>query len=270
MGRFEGQVVVITGASAGIGESCARKFVAEGAKVVLAARSPGPLETLAAELGQGSALAVPTDVSDRGACERLLESANTHFGRIDILVNNAGFNFRGPLHEVPVDGMLQVLDVNLVAPLLLSRLVLPQLRSQNSGCIVNVASLAGRVPLDDEATYSATKFGLRAFTYALAEELRDSNVTASVVSPGPVDTGFIMSAIDDVSDVVFSQPMSTADEIADLVLECAIDGKVERCKPVVGAKLATMAYLFPQLRHVLKPALERKGKRNKAKFRARQ
>ena len=269
MGKFDGKVAVVTGASAGIGESCARKFVAGGAQVVLVARKLGPLEALANELGEQNAIGIPTDVSDREACRRLIEKATQHFGRIDILVNNAGFNSRGALHEVPVDEMLKVLDVNLVGPLLLSRLVLPQLQAQQSGSIVNVASLAGKVPLPDEATYSATKFGLRAFTYALNAELADSEVNASVVSPGPVDTGFIMENIDDVSDLVFSQPMSTADEVADLVIECALDGKVERCIPAVGAKLATLGYLFPQMGRALRPSLERKGKKNKAKFRER-
>ena len=268
MKSLAGKVAIVTGASAGIGESCVRKLIAQEAKVVLAARSPGPLDALASELGQ-NALAIPTDVGDRNACEKLIDAAEQHFGHIDILVNNAGFNSRGPLDEIPVHEMLTVLNVNLVGAALLTRLVLPKLKAQKSGAIVNVASLAGRVPLPDEAAYSASKFGLRAFTFALAGELDGTGVTASVVSPGPVDTGFIMTDIDHVPDLVFSQPVSTADQIAELVLQCIRDGKTERCKPAFSAKLATMGYLFPQMRRAVRPALERKGRKAKDKYRAR-
>lgn len=271
MSRFDGMTVVITGASAGIGASCARKFAAQGANVVLAARSAGPLRRLSEELGTDVAHPVPTDVSNVAACERLLEEAKSRFGSIDVLVNNAGYNARGPVEKVSVDDMLQILDVNLRAPLVLTKLVLPTMRAQGSGTIVNVASLAGRFPLDGEATYSASKFGLRAFSFAAAEELGDTNIRIAVVSPGPVDTGFITdgSIIEEVPPIVFSQPMSTADEIADLILASAADGARERVKPVASGVLATMAYLFPGIRKVVLPLLERKGKKEKQKIIAR-
>ncbi len=271
MNRFDGKTVVITGASAGIGESCARKFVAAGARVVLAARSVEPLQRLVDELGSDVAHPVPMDVSDRAACERLVSEAMSRFGSLDVLVNNAAFNSRGPLEELPMDAMLQMLDVNLRGPMMLTKLALPIMRSQDSGTIVNVASIAGRLPLHDEATYSATKFALRVFSFALAEELRETNVRVAVVSPGPVETGFILddSVIDEVPNLVFSQPMSTADEIADLVLASAADGARERTKPALSAKLATMGYLFPGLRRSLIPVLERKGRAAKKKYLAR-
>jgi short-subunit dehydrogenase len=271
MSRFDGKTVVITGASSGIGESCARKFVAEGARVVLAARSAEPLRRLVDELGADVAHAVPTDVSDLDACGRLLEEAKSRFGTIDVLVNNAARNSRGPLEELPTDEMLQILNVNLRAPMVLTRLALPTMRAQDSGTVVNVASLAGRFPLDDEATYSTTKFGLRIFSFAVAEELRNTNVRICVVSPGPVETGFILdeSVVDTVPPLVFSQPMSTADEIADLVLASAADGRRERTKPALSGKIATLTYLVPAVRKLLVPMLERKGEREKKKYLAR-
>jgi len=271
MNRFDGKTAVITGASSGIGESCARKFVAEGARVVLAARSVEPLQRLDDELGADVAHAVPTDVSDLGACKRLLEQAKSRFGSIDVLVNNAAHNSRGPLEELPIGDMLQMLDVNLRGPMMLTRLALPTMRAQDSGTVVNVASLAGRFPLDDEATYSTTKFGLRIFSFAVAEELRNTNVRICVVTPGPVETGFILdpSTIETVPPLVFSQPMSTPDEIADLVLASAADGTRERTKPALSGKLATLGYLVPSMRRLLAPALERKGAREKMKYIAR-
>lgn len=271
MSRFDGSTVVITGASSGIGESCARKFVAAGARVVLAARSAEPLQRLVEELGSDVAHAVPTDVSDRVACERLISEATSRFGSLDILVNNAAHNSRGPLEEIPMDEMLQILDVNLRAPMMLTRLALPTMRSQGIGTIVNVASLAGRLPLADEATYSATKFALRIFSFAVAEELRNTNVRVCVVTPGPVETGFILdeSVIDTVPPLVFSQPMSTADEIAELVLASAADGTRERTKPALSGKIATLSYLVPGVRKLLMPMFERKGTREKKKYLAR-
>jgi short-subunit dehydrogenase len=271
MSRFQGKTVVITGASSGIGEACARKFVKEGARVVLAARSKEPLDELASELGGDIAEAVPTDISDIDACKHLLRRAEARFGSIDVLVNNAAHNSRGPYDETPMEDILQMLHVNLRAPMVLTRLALPTMRSQGSGSVVNVASLAGRIPLDDEASYSATKFALRIFSFAVAEELRDTNIQVSVVSPGPVDTGFITdpSVIETVPPIVFAQPMSTADEIAGLVLDSAADGVRERTKPAFSGKLATLGYLLPVMRRVLAPAMERKGVREKKKYMAR-
>ena len=271
MNRFDGKTVIVTGASSGIGESCARKFVAEGARVVLAARSEGPLQKLAAELGADVAVALPTDVSKLGDCERLIQAAKSRFGSVDVVVNNAGHNSRGPLEDLSIDDMLQMVDVNLRAPMMLTRLALPIMREQGSGTVVNVASLAGRLPLDDEATYSATKVGLRFFSFAVAEELRGTDIRVCVVSPGPVDTGFIMDpkVIDTVPAVIFAQPMSTPDEIAELVLASAADGKRERTKPAFNGKLLTLSYLMPGLRRLLTPAFEKKGERVKQKYLAR-
>jgi short-subunit dehydrogenase len=268
--RFIDKTVIITGASAGIGEACARRFAAEGANLVLVARGASALDGLVAQLRRlGPVTAAPADVTDARAMAAVLERAVAEYGNIHVLVNNAGCNVRGPLEELAADQLARIVDVNLRAPILLSRMVLPYLRRAGSGAIVNVASLAGRVPLPHEATYSATKFGLRAFSTALAEELRGSGITVSAVSPGPVDTGFIMEDLDAVPDIVFSQPMSSADEIAGLVLDSAADGRLERMQPRVGGYLATAGYLLPQLARVMRPLLEARGRRAKERYRSR-
>jgi short-subunit dehydrogenase len=269
--RFRDRVVVITGASAGIGAAAARGFAREGAKVVLAARGAEQLERVAAEITHegGTAIAVPTDVADHGAIARLFERAAAELGGIDVLVNNAGANRRGEIERFDAEELAAVVEINLTAPIVACRLALPWLKKSSGAAIVNVASLAGRVPVVHEATYSATKFGLRAFSIALAQELAPAGIKVAIVSPGPVDTGFIMDTIDEVPDLVFSQPMSTAEQIAALILDSAHDGKLERMRPRMGGHLATVAYLFPQLRRLLVPLFERRGRRAKARFKAR-
>jgi short-subunit dehydrogenase len=268
--RFQDKVVIITGASAGIGAACARQFLAEGAKVVLTARGKDALEAARRQLGNDErTLAIVADVSDEEVMKGVFQKTVDTFGAIHILVNNAGFNARGAVEDTPASDLARTVDVNLKAPIVLSQLVLPFLRRAGGGSIINVASLAGMVPLDHEATYSATKFGLRAFSFAMAEELRGSNIHVSVVSPGPVETEFLLHDVDSAPDLVFSQPMSTSDEIAELVLACAIDGKRERARPAFGAMMATVAYLFPAVRRLLVPVMESIGRRAKEKYRQR-
>jgi short-subunit dehydrogenase len=264
---FAHRTVIITGASLGVGRAAAEAFHREGANVVMVARRPEQLEQAADAIGDRSRiLTVSADVAENAALERLVEATRERFGSIHGLVNNAGAHARGNLDTRDAAQLGTMVDINLRAPIVLSRLVLPHLRKQG-GFIVNVASLAGKVALDGAATYSATKFGLRAFSFALAEELRGTNVTVSAVSPGPIDTGFIMDEIDEVADIVFSQTMCTADDVAKMIVECARDGQREREFPVGGGKLATLAYLFPSLRRTLKPRLEAKGKAVKERLR---
>lgn len=264
-GSFQDKVVIITGASAGVGASAARQFAAEGARLVLVARGQEAVEAIAYEFGT-DAVAVPMDVADEQACNEMLHRAQLHFGAINILVNNAGCNYRGPLETIEPRQLGQIVDVNLRAPIVLSRQVIPYLKRAGGGNIINVASIAGKIPVPDEAAYSATKFGLRAFSRALAAELAEDGISVSCVSPGPIDTGFIMEHLDKVPDYFFSQPISSANQVARLILECATDGRLERTIPATTGKLATAGYIFPRLADFLRPFLARKGKRIKAQY----
>ncbi len=266
---FRNKTVIVTGGSEGVGAAVARRFAGAGANLVLVARSREKLERLAAELRrQTSVLTFAMDVTDEAAVPDLLERAKQQFGAIHVLVNNAGYHHRGPVEKVDARELGRMVDVNLKAPIVLSRLVLPYLRQAGGGAIVNVASLAGRTPVPGAATYSASKFGLRAFTFALGEELAGSGIKLAAVSPGPVDTGFIMSDIDAVADITFSQPLSTADEVAQVVMDLVVSDARERSMPPVSGWLTTLSYLFPRLGLWLRPALLRKGRRVKARLKA--
>ena len=266
---FRDKTVVITGGSEGVGAATARAFAHAGANLLLIARTKRNLEAIAEELRPMTSVEImAVDVSDPDACANLLKKAQFEFGGVHVLINNAGYHERGPVETVAAGDIAAMIDVNLKAPLVLSRLAIPLMREAGEGAIVNVASLAGRTPVPGAATYSATKFGLRAFTFSLAEELAGTNIKIAAVSPGPIDTGFIMENIDIVTDLTFSQPLSTAEEVASEILALCSNDKRERSMPPISGLLTTLCYLFPWLGRLLRPALERKGRRVKQEIKA--
>lgn len=269
--RFKGKVAIITGGSTGIGAAAARRFAARGTQVALVARTVSALEETVARIRAegGTAHAYPTDVADVAACAAMLQRVDEELGGIDFLVNNAGMNFRGNIERHAAENLARIVDVNLRAPIALTRLALPYMRKRGGGAIINVASIAGQVPLAGEAVYSATKFGLRAFTFAIRDELDGSGIAVSAVSPGPVDTGFIMKEIDEVPDLVFANPMSTADQVAEQILLCATDGAAERTIPVMTGYLARLGNALPALRRAIVPFMEKQGRAAKERYRAR-
>jgi short-subunit dehydrogenase len=181
--ELSGRHALVTGASRGIGRAIARSLVSEGMRVTLAARSAADLESLAAELGS-SAVAVCADVASPADRERLASVAEEAFGVVDLLVNNAGVEFAADFSTQDPDEILRTLDVNLAAPMMLTRLLLPGMKSRSFGHVLNVASLAGKVASPYEAAYSASKYGLVGFSHALRAELRGTGVSVSVVCPG--------------------------------------------------------------------------------------
>lgn len=267
--NFKDKTVVITGGSEGVGAATARKFANAGAKLVLAARGKKKLETIAEELrNKTEVMIVAMDVTDADACANLLKKAAFEFGAIHVLVNNAGYHARGPFQDVPADDLGTMIDVNLRAPVVLSRLVIPYLKEAGEGAIVNVGSLAGRTPVPGAAAYCATKFGLRTFTFALAEELRETGIKLATVSPGPIDTGSIMDNIDVVTDLTFSQPLSTAAEVADEIMKLCVNDKRERSMPPLSGFLMTLTYLIPSIGRSMRPMLAAKGRRVKRELKA--
>jgi len=266
---FKDKTVIVTGGSEGVGAAAARLFAEAGANLMLVARNRKNLEAIAAELRDKARVSVfPMDVSDADSCADMVKKTLFEFGRIDVLVNNAGFHVRGDVESATADELARTIDVNLRAPIVLTRLVLPHIREAGGGAIINVASLAGRTPVPGSAAYSARKFGLRAFAFSLAEEIRDSGIKLAVVSPGPIATQFILDDIDKTSDLTFSQPMSSAEEVAQVILDLCGNNQREQAIPAMSGVLTTLAYLMPWLGRALRPALERKGNRVKKELKA--
>ena len=266
---FKDKTVIVTGGSEGVGAAAARLFAQAGANLMLVARNRKNLETIAAELRDRTRVEIfPMDVSDAASCVDLIKKTLFEFGRIDVLVNNAGYHARGDVESNSADDLARTIDVNLRAPIILMRLALPHIRDAGGGAIINVASLAGRTPVPGSAAYSASKFGLRAFTFALAEELRDSGIKLAVVSPGPIATQFILADIDKTSDLTFSQPMSSAQEVAQAILDLCGNRQREQAMPAISGLLTTVSYLLPWLGRALRPMLERRGARVKKELKA--
>jgi short-subunit dehydrogenase len=184
-----GARVVVTGASRGIGAALAAELAARGARVVLVARSVEPLEKLAAELG-GEAFAA--DLADASAIEPLVRRIEAG-GPIDVLVNNAGVDLTGDLVALPTDEIARLLAVNLCAPMLLCRAVIPGMRSRGAGHIVNVSSLAGTNAVPGLAPYSASKAGLSHFTAGLRAELKGTPITTTLAQVGTVESTMVDS-----------------------------------------------------------------------------
>ncbi len=267
--NFKDKTVIITGGSEGVGAATARKFAASGANLLLAARGKKKLELIAEELRSKTRVEIMAmDVADEDACANLFRKAVFEFGEIHVLVNNAGYHERGAVESITTEDLGKMIDINLKAPIVLCRLVIPYLREAGGGAIINVASLAGRVPVPGAATYSATKFGLRAFTFALGDELRDANIKLAAVSPGPIDTGFIMSNIDNVTDLTFSQPIVTAAEVAAEIMELCINDKSEKSMPAISRWFTTLSYLFPSFGRMMRPMLLARGRRVKRELKA--
>jgi len=186
MKNLQDRVAVVTGASRGIGTYIAKELAKEGCHVVLAARTAPALEGLAEEIrAMGRrALAVACDVADGDSRRSLVSAATAEFGRIDILVNNAGIEVTAHFEDQDDEELDRIIRVNLIAPMQLTRLVLPGMLERKRGHIVNIASLAGKVPVPYSSPYAASKAGLIAFTEGLRAELQGTGVSASAICPG--------------------------------------------------------------------------------------
>jgi len=186
MGKLQDRIVVITGASTGIGKSIAVAYAAEGAKTVLASRNSEKLEVVAQEIKRdgGTARVVPVDVTAEDAVVGLFQQTLEAFGRLDILVNNAGVSKGAPTDELSLKIWQQVINVNLTAAFLCSREALKIMKSQRSGRIINIGSVSAKVPRVHSAAYTTSKFGLEGLTRSLALDARDFGIAVSILHPG--------------------------------------------------------------------------------------
>jgi short-subunit dehydrogenase len=204
---------LVTGASSGIGQATALRLAAAGAEVLALGRNRGALELVGRP--------IVCDLLDRAQIDAAVAAA----GEVDVLVNNAGIGWRGPLHELDPDLLERLVRVNLLAPVLLTRALLPGMLARGRGHVVNVGSIAGLVGAKREAGYASTKGGLVAFTESLAQELAGRPVRVSLVTPGAIATAFFERR---------GQPYGrrfprtlAADRVADAIVDAIANGRAE-------------------------------------------
>ena len=233
--NIRNSIVIITGASSGIGAVTARELARQGATVVLAARREDQLRTLAAEIERlgGKTLVVPTDVTRLEDIDQLIQTTIDTYGRIDVLINNAGIGAGKTAATSSDDDMQQVITVNLIGPIRAVRAVVPHMRQQGGGLIINIGSVAGEV--GTTSLYSATKFGLRGLSDSLRRELRPYKIDVVLIAPGFVSTPMTRG---------IKVPMPKADVVAHAV---AVAIQRPRRKIIVPWYYAPLAYLAKAL-----------------------
>jgi short-subunit dehydrogenase len=251
MRKLEGSIALVTGASSGIGEAAARSLARRKAHVVLTARRKDRLEALAGEIraaqGGADALVLPGDLTAPGEPERIAREALAWKGRVDVLVNNAGVGRMRFLESLdPQADILPVLALDLAAPILLTRALLPSMIERRAGCIINVGSTSGWMAVPTSSIYCAAKFGFRGFNDALRREVRGKGIDVCLLSPGPVRTEFgrhsgRIPGAQEPSSMRIALPASAVGErIADLV-------RRPKRSVVIPWFFAPAAWLFDQL-----------------------
>ncbi len=188
--HIEGKVIVITGASGGLGAATARHLSALGATVVLGARRIERIKSLAEELAgcEGKAIAIQTDVTQSAQVQALVDAAIDRYGRIDVMINNAGIMPHSPLDRLKIDDWNRTIDVNIKGVLYGIAAALPPMQRQKSGHFINVSSVAGHKVRPSSAVYAATKHAVLAISEGLRLEVKPYNIRTTVISPGAIDT----------------------------------------------------------------------------------
>ncbi|HUA34928.1 MAG TPA: SDR family oxidoreductase [Candidatus Binataceae bacterium] len=247
-GYFRDKSVVVTGASSGIGYDVALAFGSQGANVAVLARRRLQLEELAQKINAagGKALALDCDVTDRARVFWSIDQAREAFGKVDILINSAGLLITGAVEEMPLADLQRMMDVNVYGALNAMHAVLPLMRKQKTGNIVNISSLAGRRGVSPIGGYSATKFALVGMTEALRVELFGTGVRVSLVMPGVIDTPMGRGALRHESIKGLPAMMAMpARWVTWAVLAAAAFGLTEVDVPPGAAVAEKLASLFP-------------------------
>ena len=248
------KVVLITGASTGIGEACAHAFGRRGARLILTARSAEALERVCRAVQPAQAKAVPADLTHPEEVSALVQRATACYGRVDILVNNAGVGLYQPSWEADQAQVREMMEINFFAPLALIQGIVPYMRRQGGGIIVNVSSIAGKIPLPWLTVYSAGKAALNYLSEGLRMELNDAGIRVLVVCPGYVSTGFSQHVLAGrLPQAVAGRRRFTItrEQCARAIVAGVEKGKRTVVTPRTGWLLIALARLFPAPVHAI-------------------
>lgn len=246
MKKLEGKVALITGASMGIGEAIAKALAAEGAKLALAARSWDRLQAVARSLPT-EALPLQTDVSHPDQARAMVRATAEHFGRIDILVNNAAVGMYASVAEMPPEQFEKLVATNWLGPVHAIQAVVPIMRRQGGGQIINISSVAGKVAIPWMGVYCSSKFALNALSASLRMELASDHIQVLSVCPGRIRTPFPENAFRDAATKPFHPGGISAERVARAILRASLRGKREIVVPASNWMFVWMHALFPGL-----------------------
>ncbi len=231
--ELSGKVVVVTGASMGIGEAIAKIFADQGASIVMLSRDAGRVEAARTRVGHGErTLAMACDVRHREDIDRAIGLTLHHFQRIDVWVNNAGHGLLDSVAQVDMAACREMFDTNFFGALMAMQAVLPVMRQQGGGSIINISSVAGHIPLPFHAAYSATKFALNAIGKAAGVELKRDGLHVLTVCPGYVRTGFGKNAVQG-NELKRVRPESVRGITAERVAGATMRGYLKRKREVI-------------------------------------
>jgi 3-oxoacyl-[acyl-carrier protein] reductase len=190
---LEGKVALVTGAGRGIGKAVALSLARSGCRIVLASRTRDQIEQVKSDIRAqgGQALSIATDLTKDDEIQRLIEESQAAWQRVDFLINNAGWGKRAPVIRARVEDWDQTFRLNLRAPMMLAKMLLPAMIARGEGAVINIGSVSGKTGEANGAAYSASKFGLIGFTQSLYEEVREYGIKVSVILPGFVNTPLI-------------------------------------------------------------------------------
>nr|WP_315392093.1 SDR family oxidoreductase [uncultured Duganella sp.] len=261
-----GRVALVTGGAGGIGRAICRGFIERGITCVMADRDQAALDRAAAELGP-QAVGVRVDLDNLNKLAPLLAFIEERFGRLDILVNNAAITGTGHFEERPVDNILAELNINLLSPIVLTRLAFGALQRAGDGRVINTVSLGGIFPLPETGIYSATKFGLRGAMLCLGMDRARHGVHVGSVMPSATETPMLMrEAVEGGNTLQFMDPPQQPEDVARQVMRMLDDPCLERYPRLGESWTVRLAMLVPNMLPRLIPLFRKKGVRGHARY----
>jgi len=244
---MEDQVVIITGASSGIGEACAIEYARKGALLVIAGRNHDRLEQVAERIMQqkGSVLPIVCDITDKDNCKNLVEQTINKFGKIDILVNNAGISQRSLASETINEVERKIMEINFFGTIFLTKLVLSHMIKQRSGKIAVISSIVGKFGFPFRTSYAASKHALHGYFESLRAEIHQYNIRVTIICPGRIKTNISINALtkdgSEYSQMDKGQATGVAaDKCARSIINAISKGKKEA---IIGGKEVCLVYI---------------------------
>ncbi|MFD9438270.1 SDR family NAD(P)-dependent oxidoreductase [Streptomyces sp. NPDC060006] len=264
---FRDKVILVTGGAGGIGSAMCHRFASGGARVVVVDIDDVRAKRTAADLPGSGHLGVGCDLLDRAAVERTLDGVGATHGRIDVLVNNVGMTSAERFDVRSVESIEQEIDLNLLSPLVTTRIAIPLLRASGDPRVVTTVSLGGIFPLGETPIYTASKFGLRGAMLAIGLDLRNKGIKAGSVLPSATDTRMLrQEAVDGGNSMQFQDPPQQPADVVKAVVSLLDKPRLEAYVRPGESRLVRFAMLAPNLLPRLFPLFRKRGERGQARY----